>query len=236
MKRWTRNRLVFGTSGSLSIHGALRKSHHIKLRTEATIQKALCNRVLVIGALPAQTLLIRTCDRSWSELVFKTLSEPLATRPAAGGIARRRWWSFPGCRSIVCRCKAVLDNNNTAMCVWEFSSTCNPIPTRPPATDVSRVDADAHWRVIVWRVLVALPCEDSQDWLLMFEVCFDFHFLSSMIMKWHLRPGIQKGILQQVHDFCFTTTGRKDTFPTLLLDMTLQLRSKRTSRDLQILL
>jgi len=61
---------------------------------EATIEKALCNRGLAIGVLPAQTLLIRTCDRCWSEprkpkFVFNTVSEPLARRPVAGGIARR---------------------------------------------------------------------------------------------------------------------------------------------------
>ena len=85
---------------------------------EATIEKALCNRGLAIVVLPAQTLLIRTCDRCWSEprkpkFVFNTVSEPLATRPVAGGIARRWWRSFSGRRSVVCRCKAVLDNNST---------------------------------------------------------------------------------------------------------------------------
>jgi hypothetical protein len=105
-------------SGSLSIQSILQTTYHIKLGAEATIEKALCNRGLANGALPAQTLLIRTCDRCWSEprkpkFVLSTLSEPLATRPVAGGIARRLWRSFSGRRSVVCRCKAVLDNNST---------------------------------------------------------------------------------------------------------------------------
>ena len=82
---------------------------------EATIEKALCNRGLAIVVLPAQTLLIRTCDRNSSEFVFKTLSEPLATRPVAGGIARRRWRSLFGRRSGFCRCKTESDKGQFSM-------------------------------------------------------------------------------------------------------------------------
>ena len=120
----------------------LQKTRHIKLRAEATISKELCNRGLGVCALREQTLLIRTWHRYSSEFVFKTSSEPLASRPVAGGIARRRWRSLSGRRSIACRSKTVLDNNSTAMCGGAFAGMCNPTPTRPPAAmDVVETDA-----------------------------------------------------------------------------------------------